>query len=227
MQVRRLIIAPVVLAVAVSAFAQRGGGSSAGLGSFGFSPHAAPASHFATGIWKTSTGDFRTGRAYRAAYLDGGLPLWWDASYDSSSAPPQVYVMQAPPSAPAASSLAPPTPAQDPLMIELRGDKYVRVSSTTQPGAVDIAHGTDSIARSAVRLVPTVFVFRDGHREESSDYSIYDGVVHARTQFWTDGSWSRQIPLASLNIPESLRVNQERGVQLLLPSAPNEVIVRP
>jgi hypothetical protein len=114
-------------------------------------------------------------------------------------------------------------------MIELRGEKYVRVSSVTQPGAMDVSALTnsDSSARRTTPFTPTVFVFRDGHREESSDYSIYDGVIHTRAQLWTDGSWSKQIPIASLNIPESLKANQERGVQLVLPSAPNEVIVRP
>ena len=126
---------------------------------------------------------------------------------------------------------APPTPPQDPVLIELR-DRYVRVSSaeptsgaaneTVRPGP---AANAPTIASAST--IPTVFVFRDGHREESSDYSIYGGVVYARTEHWTDGSWTKQIPLSALNIAESRKVNDDRGVRFTLPSSPNEVIVRP
>jgi hypothetical protein len=75
--------------------------------------------------------------------------------------------------------------------------------------------------------LPTIFVFRDGHREESSDYSIYGGVIYARSEFWTAGAWTKQIQLSALNIAESRKVNEERGVRFLLPGAPNEVVTRP
>jgi hypothetical protein len=76
-------------------------------------------------------------------------------------------------------------------------------------------------------MLPTIFVFRDGHREESSDYSIVSGIIYAKSEYWTDGAWTKQIPLSDLNIPESRQVNQERGVKFVLPAAPNEVVTRP
>jgi len=52
-------------------------------------------------------------------------------------------------------------------------------------------------------------------------------VIHARSDLWTDGAWSKQIPLSELNIPESRKANEERGVRFVLPAAPNEVVTRP
>ncbi len=74
---------------------------------------------------------------------------------------------------------------------------------------------------------PATFIFRDGHHEESSDYSIISGVIYARGDYWTSGSWSKQIPLSQLDLPATLKANQERGVDFRLPSAPNEVVTRP
>jgi len=75
-------------------------------------------------------------------------------------------------------------------------------------------------------LPPVVLVFRDGHREEASDYTIADGVLYTRGDYST-GSWNRKIELSSLSLPETLKSNQSRGVRFQLPSSPNEVIVRP
>lgn len=221
---RRTSVAVLLLAVAVGANAQRGG--SRGFGFSGSRGGSSP--QLASGIFKSSTGDFRTGRANRSPILYGGFPLWWDAPYDGSSAAPQIYLMPGQASGSSSNSLAQSPPAQDPLLIELRGDKYVRVTSAAQSTATEIERSaTDKPTLASVGSTPTVFVFRDGHREESSDYSIYDGVIHARAQYWTDGSWTRQIPLSALNIEESQQANRDRGVQFVLPSAPNEVILRP
>jgi hypothetical protein len=70
-------------------------------------------------------------------------------------------------------------------------------------------------------------VFRDGHKEEVRDYSIADGVLYARGDFYTDGYWNKNISLSSLDVAQTLQANAERGVKFVLPSAPNEVITRP
>ena len=158
---------------------------------------------------------------------------------------PQVVIVQAPQAEAPVSSL--PAPAQ-PLMFELRGDRYVRVSSPEMSGtgmsAPTLADQptTDQLPASARQpqrpwtttihavasadLPPVVLVFRDGHREEASDYTIADGVLYTRGDYST-GSWNRKIELSSLNLPETLKANQSRGVRFQLPSSPNEVIVRP
>ena len=74
---------------------------------------------------------------------------------------------------------------------------------------------------------PAILIFRDGHREETSAYTISNGVLYTGSDFYTNGSWTRKIELSSLDLPETLKSNQSRGVRFQLPSFPNEVIVRP
>lgn len=134
-----------------------------------------------------------------------------------------------------------PKPAA-PLLIELQGDRYVRrtdhaeganAAAAQRDYVAEAKPGAGTVPRSGsatqphVELPPTLFVFRDGHREESSDYSIVTGVIYARSQYWTSGSWTKQIPLSQLDVPATLKANQERGVAFRLPNAPNEVVTRP
>jgi hypothetical protein len=74
---------------------------------------------------------------------------------------------------------------------------------------------------------PAVLVFRDGHREEVSNYTIADGILYTAGDPYTGGSWNKKIELSSLNLPETVKSNHLRGVRFHLPSAPNEVVVRP
>lgn len=174
-----------------------------------------------------------------------GTPFWVDDYYS-------YY-----PSDPAAPNYVVPAPAKQleypkslaPLMIELQGDHYVRrsvdessqpVSTTTAsvaraPSAAttsssarpNSAQGGGSTTSAVSNEAPTVFVFRDGHREESSDYSIISGVIYSRGDYWTSGTWSRKILIADLDVPATVQANREHGVPFRLPSAPNEVMTRP
>jgi hypothetical protein len=76
-------------------------------------------------------------------------------------------------------------------------------------------------------LPPATLIFRDGHSEEVRDYTIADGILYARGDYYADGYWNKKIGLASLNIPETLQANATRNVKFVLPSSPNEVITRP
>jgi hypothetical protein len=76
-------------------------------------------------------------------------------------------------------------------------------------------------------LPAAVLVFRDGHNEEVSDFTIADGVLYTRGDPYAGGSWNRKIGLSALNLPETIATNNSRGVKFQLPSSPNEVIVRP
>lgn len=188
-------------------------------------------------------GGFSRPSFYPPAFTD---PFYSDyllsTGYPVASQPPVIF-LQAPRS-PEASS---PSPVQ-PLVIELRGDRYVRVSGPETSGAEMIASemtGPETIARapnpprspqrsSASTLAATtpeppsaVLIFRDGHREETSGYTISNGILYTRSDDYTAGSWTRKIELSSLNLPETLKSNQSRGVRFQLPSFPNEVIVRP
>jgi hypothetical protein len=184
---------------------------------------------------------FHDGAYSRSSFypLPFGDPFYSDylssMGYPVAAQPPVIF-LQAPP-APAPDRA--PAPVQ-PLLIELRGDRYVRVTGSETPGAEMIAPETiaqipdpsRSQARNEERASspeppPAILIFRDGHSEETSDYTIANGVLYTRSDFYTNGSWTRKIELSSLNLPETLKSNQSRGVRFQLPSFPNEIIVRP
>jgi len=149
-------------------------------------------------------------------YSDYGF----DTNYEEP-AQPEVVMMPMPPRAPVIEK----TPAE-PLLLELRGDRYVRVGSTDtgEPGllAAPPRQSAEQVPRPA-----TVLVFHDGHKEEIGGYTIAGSVLYADANYWTQGSWTRKIQIADLDVPATLRLNQERGTNFALPSAPNEVMVRP
>jgi hypothetical protein len=168
-----------------------------------------------------------------------GSPFWWD-SYPAPYSTPSVIVVQTPASPPERVPKIEEEPkSAAPLMIEWQGDRYVRRSETSpiasraaQPDYIADAKTQSVRARSdgvtpRTELPSTVFIFRDGHHEESNDYSIISGVIYARGDYWTTGSWSKQIKLSQLDLSSTFRANQERGVTFRLPAGPNEVITRP
>jgi hypothetical protein len=76
-------------------------------------------------------------------------------------------------------------------------------------------------------LPPALLLFRDGHSEEVRDYTIADGILYARGDYYTDGYWNKKIALSTLNVSQTLAANAARNVKFVLPSSPNEVITRP
>ena len=171
-----------------------------------------------------------------------GTPFWADDYYSNAEQAPQVYVIQAP-SGPQQRSAFEEAKPIVPVMIELEGDRYIRhatgEASNSQSNSANVASSATSAVSSQANAAaftspnpsvdepPAVFVFRDGHREESSDYSIISGVIYSRGDYWTSGSWSKKILLADLDVPATRQATRERGVHFRLPNAPNEVITRP
>lgn len=166
-------------------------------------------------------------------------PFYSDALYRegslATSQPPVIILQAAPTPVP-----DPPSKPTQPLMIELQGDRYVRVSgeesSNSEMKRIDSA--TMSRAPSSARsqkpraemhsaVNPAVLVFHDGHREEVSEYTIADGNLYTHSDYYTSGSWNKKIELSSLNLSDTIKTNQSRGINFQLPTAPNEVIVRP
>lgn len=200
-------------------------------------------SHFASGY---SRGGHARSSFYPLAYGD---PLYSDYLYSTGypvASQPPVIVVQ---SAPAAAPVPEPPSSVEPLLIELQGERYVRVSGQEMSG-----QGMRSRAMTAIQQTPSpqkvrrreqassgattpeipakevaaaILVFRDGHREELSDYTIANGVLYTSGEPYSGGSWNRKIELSTLNLPETIRSNQSRGVPFQLPSAANEVMVRP
>jgi hypothetical protein len=153
---------------------------------------------------------------------------------------PQVVVVQMP-AAPEAATRQ--TPAE-PLLIEWQNDRYVRVGEAQLQQEDKPAPPKGEIAISAAKpnqitkrgnlsrpphpeLQPVVLVYRDGHREQISNYTIADGVLYASGDYWTDGYWNKKILLASLDLSATAHASQEHGAEFILPGSPNEVIIRP
>ena len=227
---RRLILIALLTVVTPYASAQRIGSAA---------PHFAPprpasANHFGSGSGFAAFPGFGGRRAYAPIlYWD---PFYTDALYDSGypvAAQPPIIFMQAPAVVPSSTSDTASRPQSEPLMIELQDGRYVRLSSAETLGSDSTAEMVEPASASPVRserpqaLPPVVLVFRDGHREEVSDYTIADGILYTSANYYTDGSWNRKIELSSLNLPESVTSNRARGVTFQLPNAPNEVVVRP
>ena len=143
---------------------------------------------------------------------------------------PQVIVSQAPP--------LPQVSTPEPLLIEWQGDHWERITSSSQSSARASGSARESNSRSGVaarnqttiaprEFPPAMLVFRDGRKEEVSSYTIMGSVMYTNANYWTDGSWTKKIQLADLDVPATLKLNQERGVKFNLPSGPYEIIIRP
>src|SRR2546426_2830044 len=165
-----------------------------------------------------------------------GDPVWY-SDYDSrpvyEAAAPEVVVVQ-PPAAPQTAPSVPP----EPVVIEWQGDHFVRMTpteaSSRQRGPADYSEKSalhlserKSSAQPPQELPPAVLVFRDGHKEEVSSYTIMGQTMFAKSDYWTSGEWSKKIHIADLDVPSTLKLNQERGVRFRLPTSPNEVVIRP
>jgi hypothetical protein len=171
---------------------------------------------------------------YYDGYYDSGYYSDYDSQDTAGEEPPPPFRAQtASPALPA----NPPKPPES-LVMELRGDHWVRLTSygpmdipgqsgepqpVTKQGKGTVA---SRAAQTASELPPAVLVFRDGHQEEVAKYTIVGTTISVKTDYWKTGSWTRKIPIAELNLAATLQANQERGANFSLPSRPSEVIVR-
>ncbi|HEU5336748.1 MAG TPA: hypothetical protein VFU27_12335 [Terriglobales bacterium] len=205
-----------------------GGGSGHGSG-FGHGPsfggRSIPVRRGIVGGFPVGHGRGFHNHRFFSPYL-GGI-YWWD-DYGDSDTEQQGAVQQPPAQAAPAPQLVPEVKPANPLLIELQGDRFVSLTGN----AVNSPHGTEGAAQPAAsspseQLPPVVLVFRDGHRQEVTSYSIIGPAIYASGSYWTNGYWTQKILLASLDLPATLHLNQERGVNFVLPAAPNQVVTRP
>jgi hypothetical protein len=179
----------------------------------------------------------RVGRVPRHRHLVRGSGGYWPYSYY----PGYDYDDGAVEEAPAPPARAPaPSPeihkAADSVVMELRGDRWVRLTTT---GPVEVVGQLPSpTARSALLsafdeapaaspLPAAILVFRDGHREEAARYTIVGNTLFLKADYWSTGSWTRKVLITDLDIPATLKLNIEHGTRFTLPSRPSEVILRP
>jgi hypothetical protein len=156
-----------------------------------------------------------------------------DQPVEAQAAPPQVIVV--PGAQPAQTQ--PPAALPEPVLIEWQGDHFVRMTvaekNRGQSAPPDFSEPTKPrTARKTApaqprEVPPALLVFRDGHQEEVNSYTIVKDTIYTKSDYWTSGSWGKKIQTSELDIPATLKANQERGVNFSLPSNLNEVVVRP
>ncbi len=158
--------------------------------------------------------------------------------YDSAgTVQPQEGLMPA--SAPVQATPAAPAPLE-PLLIEWQGDHFVRMTLSHKSSAVgqsapdysekSTSHSPPPARKLAVtprELPPAVLIFRDGRTEEVGSYTIISGTIYSKADYWSSGSCTRKIKIDDLDVPATLKRNQERGLKFALPAGPNEVVIRP
>lgn len=188
---------------------------------------------------------YRGSRPYHSPYL---YPYFYPAYYSDyyseqapgEARPTRVVVVEN--SQPRAES--PPPPPPESLVLELQGNHWVRITDSGQ-AVVNSHHESQAqgsaktsslrtitpqesaALKSCAKLPPAVLVFRDGHKEEFTSYTIVGGTIYANTDYWNSGSWTKKVPIADLNVPATLALNQERGAKFSLPSSPGIIVVRP
>lgn len=121
--------------------------------------------------------------------------------------------------------------------MEDRGGQWVRVPTGTQLPTATQAQASSAptssspaapavAAQPIVKLPSAVIVFRDGHMEEVAKYVIRGNVLYTSADYWSTGSWTRKILVADLDVPATLKLNEQRGAKFDLPSGPSEIMVR-
>ncbi len=176
---------------------------------------------------------------YYPYYYPGYYSGYYYGQASPEQPPTRVVVVQN--SQPRAE--APPPPPPNSLVLELQGDHWVRLTSSGQTEAAAPQPEQKGSAKATVlrtitpqesaaletsrELPPAVLVFRDGHKEEITRYTIVGGTIYTNTDYWINGTWTKKVPIAELNIPATLKLNRERGAKFSLPSGPGVIVVRP
>jgi len=180
--------------------------------------------HVVTGGSRQAVGVFGDSMHRRAFHR---TPFFYGAPFYYDYEPYEPEYQEPPPAPPAPVVEAKPEPLPDPVLLELRGNQWVKVTNFGE--ASEQALGTESAALTPPQkeMPPAVLVYRDGHSEEVSNYSIIGRVMYTKSDYWTSGAWTRTIQIADLNIPETIEKNRERGITFELPSSPDEIMLRP
>ena len=197
-----------------------------------------------------SHGGYLTGQRGHGNYRRSGYPgypylypgYYFSDSYSEPAPleepPPRTVVIEK--SQPRVET--PPPPPPESLVLELQGNHWVRITDSGQTivnspvapkGSTEatslrtMAAQQNSAMEPARELPPAVLVFRDGHKEEITRYTIIGGTIYTSSDYWNNGSWTKKVPIAELDVPATLELNRERGANFTLPTSPSVVVIRP
>ena len=209
-------VAPSVTSIPLSHFLPNPSPSVTSLGPFGFG-HGAAGYNVggAPNIYKFPYRQFpynRTRPNGRASYGYGGYYIPYYAPYDTSGYG-YDYVT--------GSDLysGPPLGPEEPtlhIVVEQPPLSHKDVAAYPPPEAVGPQPTEPVAVRTDDRPVePTVLVFRDGHKQQVSNYAIMGQMVYVFDDH------SKKISLADLDVPATIKANDERGTEFKIPpSAP-------
>lgn len=208
-----------------ASFGGHAGFSSSPMGGF----HGSPMAHgFSGGHWSTGWGnEFHHGpfphngcwncfhHHYYAGYPYGywpyayagwgwGYPWYYDDnSYDNYA---DGYQSQPAPD----YGDAPPADYQSQAEIDRLHEEVAQLREQMRAGSNNVPRPP---APKEAAPEPTQLVFADKHTEQIENYAI------VRQSLWVfDGSRTRKIPLASLDVPAAEKANQDRGVDFEIPN---------
>jgi hypothetical protein len=177
-------------------------------------PHAAynpspfPAPY---GVPRTIYGRGIYGHAYKNHYGYGygtayAVPYYVPAYDTSEGYDPGPYLYSGPPAEQTLHIVVDTPPARH----EVADD----IQDSLPPEAAQREHDAGPVD-------PTVLVFRDGHKQEVSNYAIMGQTVYvfdARTQ---------KIALGDLDVPATIKANDDRGVEFQIPKSKQSKATRP
>jgi hypothetical protein len=195
-------------------------------GGAGFSRPASVTPGFA-GFGVTTTTGPRPAFPHHHPFAGAPISFYSDLGYEPVATQPVSIVVAQPPAPAAAPTPQESQPPAKPLLLELQGDYWVQVDHFQMtPNAAANGDGTAQRAGNAVPA-ETLLIFRDGRSEVTNGYAVIGDALYEQSNYWTSGTWTKKIPIADLDVPATMRANQQRGLTFKLPTGPNEVVLQP
>ncbi|PSH04302.1 MAG: hypothetical protein CXZ00_08050 [Acidobacteria bacterium] len=133
-------------------------------------------------------------------YGYGYFPWWWGEPFEYNE--PEV----------AAPALPPP-----PVIVLSNGERQSRVPEipAASPKLIEVPGAANT---STLKAQTAVFILRDGQRLEAASYMLTSNSLRV-----TVDREQRVIPISELDLNATVAANRERGIQLRIPAAPNEI----
>ena len=95
-----------------------------------------------------------------------------------------------------------------------------RVKLSVSPKLIEVPRGLSVLPTKS--LPPTVFVLKNGKKVEARHYTIMAGSLRV-----TDSGSQRTIDLSALDLKATTAANHARGIDLKIPTNPNEIFLGP
>ena len=156
---------------------------------------------------------------------NAGSIFFSDLGYEPIASQPVSVIVVQPPAPAATPILEESHPPAKPLLLEVQGDRWVEVEHFQMARGPVPDHKTQARLENAPQ--ETLLVFRDGHSENTTGYAVIGDALYEQSNYWASGSWTKKIPIASLDLPATIQANQQRGLVFRLPAGPNEVVLQP